>query len=195
MTTTPTAANVLVGKPLASGGILTADVDDATATLPTDASTALPAAFKGSGYASSDGVTQTIGTDTTEIKAWGGDLVRTVQTSHKLTYKVKIIETTTTNLGLYYGDDNVTETAASATHGLQRTVLVNATELPHKKWVVAVKDGANTIRIAIPDGQITDRGDITYKDDEAIAYEATITCYADASGNKAYLYLDDGKTV
>lgn len=191
----PTASNVLVGKPLASGGILTADVSDATATLPTDATAVLAPAFKASGYASSDGVTQTIGTDSTEIKAWGGDTVRTVQTSHKLTYKVKIIETTKVNLALYYGDTNVVETAADASHGLRRTVLINAAELPHKKWVVAVKDGKNTIRIVVPDGQITDRGDITYKDDEAIAYEATITCYADASGNKAYLYLDDGNTA
>jgi hypothetical protein len=186
----PAASNVLVGKPLASGGILTADLGS---TLPTDASTALDPAFTASGYASDAGVTQTIATDSTEVKAWGGDIVRRVQTSHALTYKFQVIETTTTNLGLYYGDDNVTETPADATHGLERTVLVNSTELPHKSFVIAVKDGTNTIRIAIPDGQVTDRGDVVYKDDESIAYDLTVECFADDAGNKAYLYLDDGK--
>ena len=36
---------------------------------------------------------------------------------------------------------------------------------------------------------MTERGDVVYKNDEAIGYEVTITCYPDQNGVKAYKYL------
>lgn len=172
-----TAANVLVGKPLATGGALTGPL---SATLPEDATTA-PTGFTAVGYISDDGVTQTIDTDTTDINAWGGDVVRTIQTSHKLTYQLTLIETSAASLGVYYGADNVSGSTAL-------TVLIKGGDLPHGKWVLEVRDGDRRVRITIPDGQVTDRGDVVWKDDEAVAYEVTITCFPDADGVKAYLY-------
>ena len=186
---TPTASNVIVGKPLATGGVLVAPPGTA---LPTDASTALAAGFVATGYIGEDGVTQTIGTDTTPVVAWGGDTVRTIQTSHDLTYSFTFLENNALVLKAVYGDDNVTTTAATLSTGTLNAILVNSTELPNKEYALEVKDGDALVRVVIPDGQITEVGDVVYSHSEAIAYEVTIKCYPDASGNKAYIYTDDG---
>lgn len=177
-----TASNVLVGRPLATGGILVAPLP---ATLPTSATSTPNAAFDAAGYVSSDGVIQTLGTDVTEIKAWGGDIVRRIQTSHDLTYAFTLIETNEVSLTVYYGDENVTVGTGTT------AVEIKAGDLPRKAWLVEIKDGDKRVRIVIPDGQVTDRGDITYADENAIAYELTLTCYPDSSGVKAYIYTDD----
>jgi hypothetical protein len=173
-----TAANVLVGKPATTGGVLTAPTGS---TLPTDASTALDPAFVGVGYLSDDGLTQTINADTTEIKAWGGDVVRRVQTSHEVTYQFTMIETSDGSLKAYYGDSNVTT-------GTSTSIELKAGDMPHEVWDFEIADGSTKVRVVVPDGQVTDRGDIVYKDDSSIAYQVTLTAYPDASGVKAYIY-------
>jgi hypothetical protein len=56
-------------------------------------------------------------------------------------------------------------------------------------WVIHIIDGTDLIRIAIPDGQITELGDVVYNNGDAIARQVTITCYPNVSGVKAYVYL------
>lgn len=171
------AANVLVGKPAVTGGVLTADTGT---TLPTDATSTLNVNFLPVGYVGEDGVVQAIGADTTQIKAWGGDVVRTVQNSHSVTFKYTMIETNDVSQSEYYGDDNVTT----------GTIEVVAGDLPRKSRVLELADGNATVRIVLPDSQITERGDITYKDDTTIGYDVTVEAYPDANGVKAYIYQD-----
>ena len=84
------AQNVSFGKPKAVGGVYIAP---AGTTLPTDGTTALTGAYVNMGYISEDGYVQSIETDTEEIKAWGGDVVLTAQSSYKETHTVNFIET------------------------------------------------------------------------------------------------------
>ena len=154
-------------------------------TIPTDATTAPGSTFNDTGYIHEDGVTQAIGTEMSDIKAWqNGDVVRKIQTAHDLTFQFTMIETTVTTLKIYYADKTATATA----------VKVTAAQSEHNAWVLEVNDGDNTIRVVLPDAQVTERGDITYKTDEAIGYNITLTAYADSDGVKAYIYLDDGAT-
>jgi hypothetical protein len=169
------AGNVLVGKPATTGGVLIADTG---VTVPTDATTALAGGFVASGYISEDGVVQSIAADVTKIKAWGGDIVRAVQTSHDVTYAFTLLETNDASLAAYYG-------AANYTPGTTRVV---AGDMPHKEFVFEIADGTSKIRIVIPNGQVTERGDVTYKDDTAVGGQLTVTAYPDASGVKAYIY-------
>jgi hypothetical protein len=168
-----TASNVRVGV---TGGAYTAP--DGT-TLPTDPSTALDGAFVDVGYISEDGVTQSIGADVTDITAWqNADVVRKIQTSHDLTYQFTMIETSEVTLEAYYGN---------YTTG---TVEITGAQLPHGPWVLSVIDGDAEIRIVIPDGQVTERGDIVYQNGDAVGYPITISCFPDDDEVKAYMYLD-----
>lgn len=187
-----TSANVRIGKPASTGGVLVGALG-ASPALPTDATTALASGFNGVGYIGEDGVTMSQGTDVKEIKSWGGDTVRKVQTSHDCTFKFVMIETNQYSAAAYFGDANVTYTAPTPTKGNLVNSKVTGAELDHKKWVFEILDGLAKVRVVVPDGQITERGDVAFKTDEAIGYEVTVTAYPDASAVKAYLYTDDGQ--
>ncbi len=185
-----TASNVVSGKPLSTGGILIAPKGTA---LPTSGTTAPNAAFKTAGYIGEDGVTEGGERGTEKIKAWGGDTVKVTQTEHSLTYQFTFIETLNSDvLKAVYGDANVVTTPATASTGTIHAVKVTSDALPNKEFIFEIKDGLAKIRIVIPDGQITEVGEITYSDSEVIGYPVTIECFPDATGVKAYKYLDNG---
>src|SRR5687768_14335414 len=103
-------ANVLAGKPLATGGVLVGPVGTAA---PTDATTSLNAAFKAAGYVGEDGLTEATDRSTEKIKAWGGDTVKVIQTDFAVTYTFTFLETLNSDvLKTVYGDANVTTTPA-----------------------------------------------------------------------------------
>lgn len=188
----PSAANVLAGKPLATGGVSMAPVGTA---LPTDAVTALAAAFKNAGYVGEDGLTETTDRSTDKVKAWGGDTVKILQTDFAVTYQFTFLESLNSDvLKAVYGADNVVTTAATAAKGTLHAVKVNSDELPHQVFVFDMKDGQARIRIAVPDGQITEVSEITYNDGEVIGYQVTVEAFRDSTlGANAIKYLDDGK--
>lgn len=185
-----TASNVVAGVPLATGGVLLGT--DAT-VAPTDATTAL-SGMNPAGYIGEDGVTETNERSSDKVRAWGGSTVKVVQSEHNVTYQFTFLETLNANvLKAVYGEDNVETTPATASKGTLHAVKVNGATLPHMPFAFEVKDGDAKIRIYVPDGQITEVGDITYSDTEVIGYQVTVEAFDDADGNKAYKYLDDGK--
>lgn len=185
-----TVANVVAGKPLATGGIYLAPIGS---TAPADVSAALDAAYKSAGYIGEDGVTEANERDTSKIKAWGGDVVKIVQSEHSVTYTFRFIEALNGDvLKAVYGDDNVTTTAATVSSGTIHEVQIKGDMLPHFAIVFEIKDGDARIRISAPDAQVTEVGEITYSDEDVIGYEVTIECFADANGVKATKWLDNG---
>lgn len=183
------AANIAAGVPLATGGVL---IGALTATMPTTATAALTG-FTAAGYVGEDGVTESYDRSTEKVKAWGGDTVKVVQTEFGATYQFTFLETLNADvLKAVYGDANVTTTAATSTTSQLHAVKVTGQSLPHKKFIFELKDGYTKIRIAIPDGQITEVGEITYSDAEVIGYQVTVEAFADSTGVNAYKYLDNG---
>lgn len=178
-----TVSNVTAGKPKIGGAIFRAPL--ATA-LPTDATTALNAAFKQLGYVSEDGLVNNNSADSEDIKAWGGDIVLSLQTEKTDTFQFTLLEVLNTDvLSAVYNSANVTGTL---TTGI--TVKANSTEAEEAAWAFEMVMREGTVkRIVIPDAKITELGEIAYRDDEAVGYEVTITCYPDATGNTHYEYI------
>lgn len=183
--------NVVAGKPLATGGILSGPL---TAPLPTSETGTVDATIVGVGYISDDGVSLTTGRDTEKIKAWGGDVVKIVQSEHSVTLEYSMIEAARAEVNReVYGEPNVTATAATAAAGNKLAVKMTADQLPHRVRVLEIKDGDARIRLVAPDSQVTEVGDVTFQDASVIAYPVTVECLPDASGVKLYMYSDDGK--
>lgn len=146
--------------------------------LPTDATTALPAAFLEAGYISSDGVTRAHSTSTNDIQAWQNSaVVRTVVTKDTLTFKFAMLETNDVAEQIYYGTVPTAGMVAGKAGAGVRGV-----------WVFDVIDGAKLERIVVPDGQVTAWDDIAYKGTDAVMYGVTVTAYPDTSGNSDYKY-------
>lgn len=163
-----TATNVSVGKPKTGGAIYNAPLGS---TLPTDASTALDAAFKCLGYVSEDGLVNTNSPESEQVKAWGGDTVLTTQTDKEDTFQFTLLEVLNADvLKAVYGSSKVTGTLAE---GL--TVRANSEEVAASAWVFDMIMTNNTLkRIVVPNAKISELGDITYRDNEAVGYEVTL---------------------
>lgn len=178
-----TASNVSAGKPKITGAIYAAPLGT---TLPTDTTTALNEAFKPLGYCSEDGLVNSTDLQSENIKAWGGDTVLSVQTSRDDTFKFTLLEILNLDVCKFvYGNDNVTGTLDTGV-----TITVNNKEVDERALVIDLILRNNTAkRIVIPDGKLSDLGDINYVDNDAVGYETTMTCMPDASGNTHYEYI------
>lgn len=175
--------NVSWGKPKVGGAI---HVGPLTATLPTDATTALNAALKSLGYVSEDGLVNSNSPESDKIKAWGGDTVLVVSSDKPDTFQFKLIESMNLDvLKLVYGEDNVTGDLATGI-----VVKTNTSPAESNVYVVdMILKGGVLKRIVIPNGVVSAVGDIEYKDNDATGYDLTIDALPDSSGNNHYEYI------
>lgn len=179
----PTAANVAVGKPKATGGVYAGAT---SATLPTNATASLDAALIGLGYVAEDGLTQTRGGTVTQIRAWGGDVVKVVRTTDDLSFSWSLMEAANkTVLSELFGAANVVWTDAYG--GMK--VTINGDQLDNRAFVFEMLDGDTAIRIVVPNGKLDGNYTVTYVDGQASAFPVNLIAFPDSTGAKAYMYL------
>jgi hypothetical protein len=173
-----TAANVRVGI---TGAAYVAPRGTA---LPTTFDETLNVAFADLGYLSEDGLAEPPEEDTEQIIAWqNATVVRTVTTSYEARFTLKLIETKKSTLELYHKGSTV---QSDGDTGFK--IEVKGANSDRRSFVFDVVDGPDRIRIVIPDGEVVERGEILYVNEEPVGYEVTLTAYPDSS-NTLYTKL------
>lgn len=184
----PNKANVSAGKPKITGAIYRAPLGT---TLPITATETLNAAFKPMGYVSSDGLTNANNASTSNIRAWGGDVVLVVESEKNDTLAFTLLEVLSKDvLSAVHGSANV---SGSLSDGI--AVEVNADVQEEAIWVIdMILRGNVAKRVVAPDAVISAMADVVYKDDSAIGYGVTLTCLPDEDGNTHYEYIKAAST-
>jgi hypothetical protein len=160
-----TSANVRVAV---TGGVYRGAT---SAAAPTATDSTLTG-FTELGYVSEEGITESRSRSTNDIRAWqNGDVVRTVVTDSTVTFSFTLLETTQEVLEAYYG------TTATTAVGEGSIQILGAETGGRFSWVIDIIDGAHATRIYVPQGEVSEPGEITYANGDAIRYGFTITAY------------------
>lgn len=185
-----TAANVTTGKPSKVSGWV--HVAPKGTALPTNTTDSLDASFLDLGYISDSGVVNSNSPSYDTVNAWGGDPVLRMLTEKDDTFAFSLLEALNVNvLKTVYGDENV-----SVSDDGMISVKANSEEVDPASYVIdMIMKGNVKKRIVIPSAVITEIGDITYADSDAVAYEITLGCEPDESNNTHYEYIGGDKTT
>lgn len=129
----------------------------------------LPTGFVDLGYISEDGVTESTDQSVEQIKAWQRNaVVRSTVAEGTTTFSFTMIETKAATVELAFGAEVDVDGSYVKNPGKER---------PRQSFIIDVIDGDRLERQYIPDGQVTELGEITRANGEAVGYEVTITAY------------------
>ncbi len=152
-------------------------------TAPATHAAALDAAFENLGYFTSDGVPINFADSVDNIVAWqSAQVVRATRTETLTTLSFTPIQTRGSVLEAFHAGSVLTE--PSADEYLMN--IVPAVADP-SAWIFDAFDGTKRMRWSIPNGEITERGEIMHANGSPIGYPMTITFYPDDNGNLATL--------
>ncbi|MBM6540926.1 Major tail protein [Streptococcus dysgalactiae subsp. equisimilis] len=179
--------NVTSAKPKTGGAIYSAPL---STKLPGKATDVLGDGFKNLGYVSEDGVTNEDTRSSENIKAWGGDVVGSVQTEKEDKFTYKLIESLNVEvLKEVYGAKNVTGDLNEGIH-----IKSNSKELEaHAIVVDMIMNGGILKRIVLPNAKVDEVGEIKYVDGEVVGYETTLKCFPDENGDTHHEYIVNPK--
>ena len=179
-------SNVALGKGVQGGYFYVAEYGT---DLPTDYSTDLSSDYTCLGYISEDGITESVDEDVTEVPDMNGDTVLTETGSHTKTFALTEIETKAATLKEYFGSDCVTDS-----NGVITVKEIAGKRIKETYVFDLVLSGDRRMRIIVPEGKVTEVGDITYSSGEVVGYEQTITAYPDSDGVKTIRYIQSTET-
>ena len=142
------------------------------------------------GYIAQDGITWHTGRTATPLKDWANKIRRQLQEDSTGTVEVPIISTTAEVLKTLFGENNVTEAAATTGHGKLASVDVEEGVVSEEEaFLFIMKDGDDAMMLGTTSGLITDVADISFAATDAITWSATV------SADKWTFMKDDGQTT
>lgn len=174
------ASQVAVGQPKVGGAVFYAPKGT---TVPTDGTTALGSEFVNLGYVSDAGVVFNEERSTTDMAAWGGDVVRSTQDTYKETAVFTLLQLNQDVKKFEYGADYVTGTATEYT-------VKSTSQLPPECVLVVecVMNDEDATRYVMPSAKLTTRGSATHDGKGSAARQLTMLLSPDADGVCHYEY-------
>lgn len=128
------------------------------------------------GDVAKDGISLNMDKTVNNIYTWANVIKRTTLAEHTESVQVPVIDTTEETLKTVLGDDNVTVTPASGSHGKTISCNISAGELPDPEaFLFVMKDGDDTMAVGMSRGQITAVESLSFAPDNAIIWKPTIT--------------------
>lgn len=137
------------------------------------------------GAISDDGLVQGFDEDSQEFTPWGyTSPIRTTITKSLRTFKITAWETGRVVVqSLQY---RIPVADLAPVSGLTTFAETASPEPDRRAFWFIVLDGDTSRGFFVPEGEISDRSDVTHKQDEMAGFEWTITSYPDAAGNTVY---------
>lgn len=180
-------ANVSAGKGVVGGYAFRAPA--ATATIPTDNSTALGGEFVCLGYISEDGISESISVNSTNYVDMNGSMVCVGKSSREETITLTFIETKAETLKVAYGAANVTDASGLI------TVKHNDTDDSAYCYVfeLLLKDNRHW-RQVVPNATTSEVGDLTIASGDLVGREITLMAAVDSNGDSVIDYIDSTET-
>lgn len=188
----PTALNVLAGVAGQGGTPNLAWFAPPGTTPPTDAVTALPAAWLTAGYCAETGLTILTNTSTQDVNAFGVfSPIRTIITGASKTATVVFLETNQVTTAVYRRLPLPGQAGSAAL--VAATGALSFTEgqarIQSYSAVFTATDGVNITRKYCPLVQVTATVDEVISQQAATTYGVTLTMYPDSAGNSVYTYM------
>jgi hypothetical protein len=175
-------ANIGVGAPLATGGI---SIFQPGATTPTDVTPLAPAGATRMGYVADDGLRPSGERSSTPIYDWAGDLIYSPQENHSTAFQFKLYSSYDADvLAEVFGTENVT------TVGDLVIVKETGSPLGIHPWMFDMRDGKKRTRIVSDEAQVTNVVEGPFVRNGLQSFDVTLTCYKDATGEKARRYYN-----
>ena len=185
----PSTKNVAAPKPPVGGAIYWAVAGTA---LPTNASTALAAAYKGLGYVADDGLVPNRDTNVDKAKAWGGDTIANLLTDESSSFAFTLLEIFAQEVNNFiYQTGNVTFTAAVVGTGSKVSIQDKGGKPLVAIFVFDMVYGGKKMRIVIPVADSVVTGERPFVDSDVSGYEVSVEALKDSSGVRAYRYYEN----
>ena len=175
---------VNLGIGLATGMFYTAPAGTA---LPTYPSESLGADWKEAGAVTADGITWSTGKDSDPLRNWAKEVERLISSDEGGTVTAPLMYTDQSTLETIFGEDNVTVTAATSSHGklVSVTVAPGVSAQP-MAFLFIMKDGDRLSMLGTESGFVSSLDSLSFKPDDAVNWIATI------SSDKFVFVTDDG---
>jgi hypothetical protein len=160
---------------------------DTGSTAPTDATSALAAAFKNAGLITEDGLSGKVNTSSKDVKAYGSTQIqRRIITDTSLTFDLTFLETNQYSQAVYWGKGLTSITPGVGTGAFSLSFGVYTRQL--YAAVFDVVDGTNHLRFYAPQVEVTDRKDFKVGAGTEISWGVTLTAYPNSSGVAVQMY-------
>ncbi|MFD7661082.1 phage tail protein [Streptomyces sp. NPDC059788] len=137
------------------------------------------------GAISDDGLTYGFDEDSQEFTPWGlTSPFRTQITKSVRTFGLTLWETSRVAVqSIMY---RIPAAELEPVGGITSFAETASPEPDRRAWWFLVIDGDSARGFYVPQGEVSDRSDVSFKQDEMSGYEITITAYPDSAGNTVY---------